>query len=351
MRRNPLGRTSLTVPAICMGTMTFGQQNTEAEGHAQLDLALDHGIDFLDTAELYAIPPKRETQGRTEEILGSWMAARGNRSRLTLATKVVGRSDHMDWFRDDGSMSKLTRAQVDEAVFKSLKRLGTDWIDLYQVHWPERAVPGFGSVATVWKSPKRYADETAIEVTLEALDAHVKAGRIRHIGLSNESPWGTMRWLQAAQTAGMARVVSIQNAYSLINRTFEMGLAEICEREDVSLLAYSPLGQGILTGKYRNGALPAGSRKALFNRAQRYEKQNANEATDAYCDLAADLGISPATLALAFTLSRPFVTSTIIGATTMAQLKEDLAAVAFTITPEIAARIDAIHLKYPNPAP
>lgn len=350
MRRIRLGTSDLTVPAICMGTMTFGEQNTEAEGHAQLDHALDHGIDFLDTAELYAIPPRPETQGRTEEIVGSWLRSRGNRNRVTIATKVVGRGD-MDWFRDDGAKSRLTRAQVDEAVFKSLKRLGIDTIDLYQVHWPERAVPGFGSVATSWRSPKRYEDETAIEETLAALDAHVKAGRIRHLGLSNESPWGLMRWLRAAEVAGTARVVSIQNAYSLVNRTFEMGLAEACEREDVGLLAYSPLGQGYLTGKYRGGALPAGSRKALFDRLQRYEKVNCAEAIDAYCTLAAELGISPTTLALAFTLSRPFVASTIIGATTMDQLRENIAAVNFTITPEIAKRIDAIHMKYPNPAP
>lgn len=350
MRRVRLGSSDLTVPAICMGTMTFGEQNTEAEGHAQLDYALDHGIDFLDTAELYAIPPRPETQGRTEEIVGSWLRARGNRNRITVATKVVGRGD-MDWFRDDGAKSRLTKAQVDEAVFKSLKRLGIETIDLYQVHWPERAVPGFGAVATVWRSPKRYEEETAIEETLAALDAHVKAGRIRHIGLSNESPWGCMRWLRAAETQGMARVVSIQNAYSLVNRVFEMGLAEVCEREDIGLLAYSPLGQGYLTGKYRGGALPAGSRKALFDRLQRYEKPNCAEAIDAYCDLAAELGISPTTLALAFTLSRPFVASTIIGATTMAQLVENIAAANFTLTPEIAKRIDAIHLKYPNPAP
>ncbi len=350
MRRIRLGTSDLTIPAICLGTMTFGEQNTEAEGHAQLDHALDHGIDFLDTAELYAIPPRPETQGRTEEIVGSWLRSRGNRNRITVATKVVGRGD-MDWFRDDGAKSRLTRAQVDEAVFKSLKRLGIDTIDLYQVHWPERAVPGFGSVATSWRSPKRYEEETAIEETLAALDAHVKAGRIRHLGLSNESPWGLMRWLRAAEVAGMAPVVSIQNAYSLINRTFEMGLAEACEREDVGLLAYSPLGQGYLTGKYRGGALPAGSRKALFDRLQRYEKVNCAEAIDAYCALAADLGISPTTLALAFTLSRPFVAATIIGATTMEQLRENIDAVNFTITPEIAKRIDAIHMKYPNPAP
>ena len=350
MRRVRLGSSDLTVPAICMGTMTFGEQNTEAEGHAQLDYALDHGIDFLDTAELYAIPPRPETQGRTEEIVGSWLRERKNRNRITVATKVVGRGD-MDWFRDDGAKSRLTKAQVDEAVFKSLKRLGIETIDLYQVHWPERAVPGFGAVATVWRSPKRYEEETAIEDTLAALDVHVKAGRIRHIGLSNESPWGTMRWLRAAETLGMARVVSIQNAYSLVNRVFEMGLAEVCEREDIGLLAYSPLGQGYLTGKYRGGALPAGSRKALFDRLQRYEKVNCFEAIDAYCDLAAELGMSPTTLALAFTLSRPFVASTIIGATTMAQLAENIAAADVAWTPEIAKRIDAIHLKYPNPAP
>ena len=350
MRRTTLGRTSLTVPAICLGTMTFGEQNTEAEGHAQMDRAFERGIDFLDMAELYAIPPRPETAGRTEEIVGSWMAARGNRSRVTIATKVVGRSD-MTWFRDDGSKSRLTRAQVDEAVFKSLKRLGTEWIDLYQVHWPERRVPGFGSNPTIWKSPSRVADEAAIEVTLEALDAHVKAGRIRHVGLSNESAWGTMRWLRASEVAGQARPVSIQNAYSLVNRTFEVALAEVCEREDVGLLAYSALGQGYLTGKYRGGALPAGSRKALFDRLQRYEGPGCAEAIEAYVALAAELGISPTTLAIAFVVSRPFVTSTIIGATTMAQLEEVLAAADFGITPEIAARIDAIHLVHQNPAP
>ena len=350
MRRTRLGTSDLVVPAICMGTMTFGEQNTEAEGHAQLDYALDHGIDFLDTAELYAIPPRPETQGRTEEIVGSWMAARGNRAKITVATKVIGRSD-MNWFREDGSKGRLVRAQVDEAVAKSLKRLKTDHIDLYQVHWPERAVPGFGSVHPIWTSPKRLDDEAAIEETLAALDAHVKAGRIRHLGVSNESPWGVMRWLRAAEVAGMARIVSIQNAYSLVNRMFETGLAEVCEREEVGLLAYSPLGQGCLTGKYLGGALPAGSRKALFDRLQRYERPNCDEAIEAYCDLAAECGVSPATLAIAFDLSRPFVTSTIIGATTMAQLEENIAAATFAITPEIAAKIDAIHLRFPNPAP
>lgn len=350
MRRTRLGRTDLTIPTVCLGTMTFGEQNTEAEGHAQLDRALDHGIDFLDTAELYSIPPKPETQGRTEEIVGSWMKARGNRDRITVATKVCGRSD-MAWFRDDGSPTRLTRVHVDEAVFKSLKRLGIDTIDLYQVHWPERRVPGFGANPTIWTDPGRSADEASIEETLEALAAHVKAGRIRHIGLSNESTWGVMRWLRAAEVTGGPRIVSIQNAYNLLNRTFEVNLAEACGREDVSLLAYSPLGQGYLTGKYLDGARPAGARTTLFNRGQRYERPNADAAIRAHVDLAAKLGVSPATLALAFVGSRACVASTIIGATTLAQLDEDLAAFDFEITAEIAEEIDAIHLRFPNCCP
>ena len=350
MRRVRLGRTDLTIPAVCLGTMTFGEQNTEAQGHAQLDRALDLGIDFLDAAELYSIPPKPETTGRTEEIVGTWLKARGNRNRVTVATKVCGRSD-MTWFRDDGSTTRLLRGQIDEAVTKSLKRLGVDTIDLYQVHWPDRRVAGFGANATIWNDPARADDEVAIEETLEALAAHVAAGRIRHIGVSNESTWGVMRWLRAAEVTGGPRIVSIQNAYNLLNRTFEVNLAEACLREDVSLLAYSPLGQGYLTGKYRGGSLPAGSRKQLFDRLQRYERPNAGDAIEAFCALAGDLGLTPTTLALAFVASRSFVGSTIIGATTMAQLEENLAAFDVEITPEIAARIDEIHLRFPDPCP
>lgn len=350
MRRHPLGRTGLTIPSICLGTMTYGEQNTEAEGHAQLDRALDLGIDFLDTAEFYSIPPRPETQGRTEEIIGSWMKARGNRNRVTVATKICGSSD-MDWFRDDRSPCRLTRRQIDEAVAKSLKRLGVDTIDLYQVHWPDRRVPGFGSNPTIWNTPTPFADEVPIEETLEALAVHVKAGRIRHIGLSNESTWGVMRWLRAAEVTGGPRIVSIQNAYNLLNRTFEVNLAEACLREDVTLLAYSALGQGFLTGKYLGGARPAGARTTLFERGQRYQRPNADEAITAYMGLAAELGLSSATLALAYATSRSFVGSVIIGATTMAQLEEDIAAFDVEITPEIAAKIDAIHLRFPNPCP
>lgn len=350
MRRIRLGRTDLTIPAVCLGTMTWGEQNTEAEGHAQLDRAFAAGIDFLDTAEFYSIPPRPETQGRTEEIIGSWMAARGNRNSVTVASKVGGRSD-MTWFRDDGSPTRLVRGQIDEAVAKSLKRLRVDTIDLYQVHWPERRVTGFGSNPMIWTSPAPHPDEAPLEEAFEALAAHVKAGRIRHIGLSNESTWGVMRWLRAAEIVGGPRIVSIQNAYNLLNRTFEVNLAEACGREDVSLLAYSPLAQGFLTGKYLNGARPAGARTTLFNRGQRYERPHAEEAIAAYCGLAAELGVSPATLALAFVASKGFVASTIIGATTMAQMDEDLAAFDFEITPEISAKIDAIHLRFPNPCP
>lgn len=350
MRRNRLGRTALDVSAICLGTMTFGEQNTEADGHAQLDFAFDHGIDFIDTAEYYSIPPRPETQGRTEEIIGNWMAARGNRDRVILATKVCGRSQ-MDWFRHDGSTTRLTRAQVDEAVAKSLKRLRTDYIDLYQVHWPDRAVPGFGSNPTIWTNPAPVAAETPIEETLDALAAHVKAGRIRHIGLSNENSWGTMRWLRAGEVAQAPRVASIQNAYSLVNRTFEVNLAEVSLRENVGLLAYSPLAQGALTGKYLGGALPKGTRRQLFDRSQRYTGPNAEDAMAAYVALAAELGVTPATLALSFVTSRSFVTATILGATTLAQLKEDVAAFDFVMTPEIEAKIDAVHLRFPNPCP
>jgi aryl-alcohol dehydrogenase-like predicted oxidoreductase len=348
MRR--LGRTDLNVSLICLGTMTWGDQNTEAEGHEQMDYALDQGVNFFDTAEMYSVPPKPETQGSTERIIGNWFKARGTRSKVILASKVAGRTD-WTWMRDDKSPARLIKAQVDEAVAKSLKRLQTDYIDLYQVHWPERAVSMWGSNPTRWKTAPRYPDETPILETLAALDAHVKAGRIRHIGLSNESPWGTMTWLKESEIHGLARVQSIQNAYSLVNRTFEMGGAEIAEREQVGLLAYSPLAQGYLAGKYRNGALPEGARKTLYNRLQRYESPIALKAIDAYCDLAAAHGITPAQLALAFVNTRSFVTSNIIGASTMAQLKEDIGSVYVTITAELEAEIDKLHSAYMNPAP
>ncbi len=345
-----LGRTDLKVSSLSLGTMTFGEQNTEAEGHAQMDMAVDKGVNLFDAAELYPIPPKPETQGRTEEIIGSWLKARGNRDKMIIATKVVGRSDNT-WFRDDGSKTQLTRAQIEEAVNKSLKRLGTDYIDLYQIHWPDRRVPGFGSNPTMWSDVEPAADENSIESVLEVMGDLVKAGKIRHLGLSNESPWGVMSFLRASEQKGLPRVVSVQNAYSFVNRTYETGLAEVGLREDVGLLAYSVLAQGYLTGKYRNGAKPAGARKTLFERLQRYEKPGAEEAINAYLDLAQELSVDAVQLSIAFAQSRSFTTSVILGATTLAQLEHDLEASSFKLTPEIEEKINAIFQLRGNPCP
>lgn len=351
MQTRKLGRTGIDVSLICLGTMTFGQQNTEAEGHEQMDFATSCGVNFFDTAELYSIPPKPETQGRTEEIIGSWFATRKNREKIILATKVVGRSP-MTWFRDDKSPSKLNRAQMTEAVNKSLKRLKTDYIDLYQLHFPERPVP-WGSIPTAYHSGMYAAreDDSTIEEQLAVLGDFVKEGKVRAIGLSNESPWGMMRFIAAADAFGLPRVQSVQNAYNLVNRTYESGAAEVTEREDLSLLAYSPLAQGYLTAKYRNGARPEGARKTLFERLQRYETPGANIAYEAYFNLAAELGLSPATLALAFVNSRPFMTSNIIGATTMAQLTECLNSIDVVLSNEALKAVDAIHHLHMNPCP
>lgn len=344
-----LGTTDLSVSAICLGSMTWGQQNSEAEGHAQLDYALARGVNFIDTAEIYSIPPRRETQGSTERVIGAWLAARKNRDKVVIATKVAGRGD-ADWLRENGATPVLDRKNIHYAVEGSLRRLQTDYIDLYQLHWPDRSLPLFGAGGTTYRRPSKRA-EVPIEETLEALNELVTAGKVRHIGLSNETPWGVSRFLRAAELGYGPRVVSIQNAYNLINRTFEMGLAEFAERDAVGLLAYSPLAQGYLTGKYQRGARPPGARTTLFERGQRYEKPGVEAAIDAYLALARDIGVEPAQLAIAYVTSRPFVTSNIIGATTMAQLEADLDSVNVTITPEMEARIDEIHQLHSNPAP
>lgn len=349
MEFRPLGRTGLDVSVICLGTMTWGEQNTEAEGHAQMDYAVDQGINFFDTAELYSIPPRPETQGSTERIIGSWFRSRGRRDKIILASKVVGRSANT-WFRDDGSTTELSPAQMREALNKSLKRLGTDYLDLYQLHFPDRPMP-WGSNPTVFRAPAPDEKHHPIEEILATLDGFVKAGKVRHIGLSNESAWGTMTFLHHAQTKGLARVASVQNAYNLINRTYEVALAEISMREQVSLLAYSPLAQGYLTGKYLGGARPAGARSTLFNRGQRYEKPGAEEAIRKYHALAKEFGLDPVQMALAFVNTRPFVTSNIIGATSMEQLKTNIASIDVSIPTELEARIDAIHQLHCNPCP
>jgi aryl-alcohol dehydrogenase-like predicted oxidoreductase len=348
MEYRELGRTGVKVSAICLGTMTWGQQNTEAEGHAQMDYALAQGINFFDTSEMYAVPPKPETQGSTERIIGSWFKARGTRDKVFLATKVAGRSP-MTWLRKDGTGTEQTAAQIAEAVDSSLKRLQTDHIDLYQLHWPDRPVPMFGASGLAYKHVE--GQSVPIDEILGALETHVKAGKIRWIGLSNETSWGTMSFLHHASANGRPRVQSIQNAYNLTNRTFEVGLAEIAHREQVGLLAYSPLAQGYLTGKYQNGALPEGSRKALFNRLQRYERPQTGPAIERYLGIAKRFDLEPAQMALQFVTTRPFVTSNIIGATTMAQLKTNIASVNVKWTDELEKAVDEAHHAQPNPAP
>jgi aryl-alcohol dehydrogenase-like predicted oxidoreductase len=347
MEYRRLGRTDLNVSLICLGTMTWGQQNTEADGHAQMDYALDKGINFFDTAELYSIPPRPETQGSTERIIGSWFKARGSRDKVVLATKVIGRSDST-WYRDDGSKGELSRPQIEEAVNKSLKRLQTDYIDLYQIHWPDRPMP-WGSNPTIFRHQE--GQSHPIAETVEIMTDLVKAGKIRHFGLSNESAWGTMTFLKHADAKGQARVQSVQNAYNLLNRTYEVALAEVTMHENVSLLAYSPLAQGYLTGKYLDGARPAGARTTLFSRGQRYENPTAEAAIRKYIALAKEFGLDPAQMALAFVNSRPFLTSNIIGATSMEQLKTDIASIDVSITPELEERINAIHVEHCNPCP
>ncbi|MBJ3777727.1 aldo/keto reductase [Acuticoccus mangrovi] len=349
MEYRKLGRTDLTVSALCLGTMTFGSQNTEAEAFAQMDMALDRGINLFDNAEMYPIPPRAETKHRCETIMGNWFAARkGARDKVMIATKVVGRSSQT-WLREDGHEPRLTARDINEAIDGSLKRLKTDYVDLYQVHWPDRPVTQFGSNPTVFTVPDRPADETPIAESLDALGALVKAGKVRHIGVSNESTWGVMKWLAASDP--LPRIVSIQNAYSLVNRSFEVNLAEACLREDVSLLAYSALAQGYLTGKYRDGALPPGARKTLFDRLKRYEGPGAVEQNDRYLALAEAHGLDPAQMAIAFAVSRPFMTSVILGATSTAQLQTCLAAADITLSPELLEAIDTLHRTHGNVSP
>jgi aryl-alcohol dehydrogenase-like predicted oxidoreductase len=352
MQVRELGRTGVKVSAVCLGTMTFGDQTPEADAFAQMDLAFERGVNFFDTAEMYASPPKAETQGNTERIIGAWLKRSGKRDRIVLASKVAGRSRDMKWIRpehmlDDGQV-RLTRKQIDYAIEQSLKRLGTDYLDLYQVHWPDRLFRGFG-----FQTYKDYPqDFLAFDDVLESLARHVGKGNVRAIGVSNESPWGVMRYLAAAQTRGLPRIASIQNAHNLLNRRFETsGAAEMALREQVGLLAYSPLAQGCLTGKYLGGALPPGARKTLYNRMQRYEGPGAAEAIAAYVALARELGVTPVQLALKFVDTRAWTTAAIVGASGVGQLEEDLAAFDLTWTEEMEKRVNAIHAAQPDPCP
>ncbi len=346
MEYRRLGTTDIEVSALCLGTMTFGEQNSEAEAHAQLDRALDAGINLIDTAEMYPVPPRAETQGRTERYIGSWLAARGCRDRILLATKVAGPADWLPWLR--GGNGRLDRRNIEAAVEASLRRLRTDVIDIYQLHWPDRHTNFFGRLGY---QPEEESGAIPIEETLRALEALLQAGKIRHVGVSNETPWGVSQYIRLAECDGLPRIVSIQNPYNLLNRSFEIGLAEFSHRDRVGLLAYSPMAFGVLSGKYLDGARPAAARVTLFERFSRYSNPEAERATAEYVALARRHGLDPAQMALAFVTSRPFVTSTIIGATSLAQLESDLASLELKLSPEVLEEIDAIHRRQPNPAP
>lgn len=345
MEKRRLGRTDLDVSLICLGTMTWGEQNTEQEAFEQLDYATGEGINFIDAAEMYPVPPRAETQGLTEQYLGNWLARRGRRDDLVIASKVAGPGNGLTYLRNG---PRLTREHIREACDASLKRLQTDYIDLYQVHWPDRSTNFFGKLGY---RHREHEDFTPIEETLGALHELVQEGKIRHIGLSNETPWGTMKYLQLAEQNGWPRPVSIQNPYNLLNRTFEQGLAEVAHREDVGLLAYSPLAFGMLTGKYLDGQRPENARITLFKRFVRYQGERAEKAIRAYCDLAKAHGLTPAHLALAWVNSRPFVTSNIIGATSMDQLRENIDSVNTSLSDEVLEALEQLHQEFTYPCP
>lgn len=340
-----LPNTDIKVSKICLGTMTWGRQNTESEGHEQMNYALDQGVNFFDAAELYPVPANAETQGETERIIGTWFKKNANREKVILATKIAGPGDYTKHIRKNLSFKK---AHIDQAIDQSLKRLQTNYIDLYQLHWPERKTNTFGMRSFQYDPNDPW--EENFEAVLEALHQNIKGGKIRHIGLSNENPWSIMRFLQASKTPA-TKMITVQNPYSLLNRLFEVGSSEVCHRENLGLLAYSPLAFGVLSGKYRNGQIPPNSRLALFERLARYSGKNSFKATDRYYELASDHGLSLTALALAFVNDRSFVTSNIIGATTMEQLKENIATHKVKLSKEVLKAIDAIHEEIPNPAP
>lgn len=345
MDYRPLGRTGLKVSLICLGTMTWGRQNTEAEGHAQMDYALGRGVNFFDTAEMYAVPPNAETYGKTEAIIGTWFKKTGNRSKVILATKVAGPG--LPWVR--GGKAVIDRKNIKEAVESSLKRLQTDYIDLYQLHWTNRGSYAFNQL---WSYAPRFKPEEVREnfvEVLETLGELVKEGKIRHAGLSNETAWGTMSWLRLSEERGLPRMASIQNEYSLLYRLFEPDMHEIAMAEDIGLLAWSPLATGMLSGKYLNGKRPKGSRWTLLSNGSARDTLQANDAVKAYMAVAKKHRLDVCQMALAFVNSRPFVTSNIIGATTMQQLKTNIDSVDLVLSPEVLADIDEVRRDFPIP--
>jgi aryl-alcohol dehydrogenase-like predicted oxidoreductase len=342
MEYRSLGHTELKISLIGLGTMTWGDQNTEAEAHEQMDYAVTQGINFFDTAEMYPVPPQAPTQGRTEQYIGTWFKKRGKRKDIILASKVTGPG--FSYLRGG---TKLDRKSVLSACEDNLKRLQTDYIDLYQIHWPERPTNYFGKLSYEHSD----AASTPIEETLSALDELVKQGKVRHVGVSNETPWGVSEYLRLAREKKLARIASIQNPYSLLNRSFEIGLAEFAHRERVPLLAYSPMAFGVLSGKYLNGQRPPKGRVTLFSRFSRYSNEQAEGAAGAYVALAQKHGLDPAQMALAFVNSRPFVASTLIGATTMDQLRSNIASQTVTLSKDVLAELETLHKRYTIPCP
>ena len=345
MKYTNLPNTNIKVSKICLGTMTFGEQNTEKEGHQQLDFAIDNGVNFVDTAELYSVPGRKETQGSTEKIIGSWIA-KGNRDKIVLATKIAGPSPGLSYIRENLGFSKNA---ILEAVDKSLNRLQTDYIDLYQLHWPERNTNCFGVKNYKHSLSEQWKDNFGEVV--ETLNNLIKQGKIRHYGLSNETPYGILRYLEEAKAKNLAQPITIQNPYSLLNRTFEIGNAEISIKKNIGLLAYSPLAFGILSGKFLNGKQHPKSRVALYPQMNRYNNPQVESAVKKYAEIAQKYQLSLTQLALAFVNQQPFLISNIIGATNLNQLKENIESISISLSEEISQEIEAVFVQQPNPAP
>jgi aryl-alcohol dehydrogenase-like predicted oxidoreductase len=344
MELRRLGSSDLHVSALSLGTMTFGEQNSEVDAHAQLDLATSRGVNFIDTAEMYPVPPRAETLGRTESYVGSWLKHQ-QRDKLIIATKIAGPSRGFAWIRNN---PRINREHLAAAIDGSLKQLQTDYVDLYQIHWPDRYVPMFGGTSY---NVAQERDSTPIAEQLQALAELVKSGKVRHIGLSNETPWGVSEFVKCAEQLGLPKIITVQNAYHLMNRSFETGMAEVCHHLQVGLLAYSPLAFGWLTGKYLADPNAKGRITLFPNFGQRYAKPNVPDASKDYVRIAQEAGLTPATMALAFARTRWFTSSVILGATNLNQLKENLDSAGVVLSPEVLEKIEAVHKLYPNPAP
>ena len=345
MKFRKLGTTNIDVSLICLGTMTWGTQNTEKDAFEQMDYAVSEGINFFDTAEIYSVPPTSESYGKTEIMIGNWLGKRKNRDKIILASKVAGPG--CNWIRGGGN--NFDEKKIGEAIDGSLKRLKTDYIDLYQLHWPERSTNYFGSRDFLYNNKE--GNWNSFENILEALEKFIKSGKIRYIGMSNETPYGLSRYLEISKNKGAPRMMSVQNPYNLVNRTYEIGMSEISIREKCGLLVYYPLAAGGLSGKYRNGKMPKDSRMALFKGWERHLNPLAMKAYDEYFRLAQDFNLTMVQLAQSFVNSRPFVTSNIIGATTMDQLRENVESINIEFTDEMSDRVNEIHNNNPNPSP